>query len=834
MKVSLNTIKQFINFELPPVDELVARINSQLGGVEEVIYIEEKYKDAKIAKVVECERHPNADRLSVCKIDVGTGELVQVVCGAPNVRNGMWAVWLPPESIVPSTFDDAEPFKLSVRELRGVMSNGMLAAGDELAISSDRDGIIEITEADILQGYSLQTGASFSETFGLDDVIIDIENKMFTHRPDLFGQLGVAREIAGILGHKFESPDWYKVLPTFETSEGLELEVFNNATEKVPRILFAAMKNVEVQPSPLWLQCALVAMGSKAINNIVDVTNYVMLLTAQPTHAYDYNKLRGKQIGARMARAGEKLLLLNGKTYELTEDDVVIADSEGAIGLGGVMGGSNSEVSKDTKNIVLEVATFDMYAVRKSSMRHGLFTDAITRFNKGQSPIQNDYIMNMLITSIKGVSPAEQAGKVYDLANRNLARYIESAEGANPQVIKLKFICDRLGVDMKKNDMMRLLSNVEFSLCKDCDRTLDGLDDSLHVRVPFWRTDIHDPEDVVEEVGRLYGFDKLPRELPQRSIKPAPRNNKLVLKQSIRDSLARYGANEVLTYSFVHKNTMNKAEQDVSRAFQISNALSPNLQYYRLSVLPSLLDKVHMNIKSGYDEFVLFEIGKGHDNQYYDDKGLPSEIEFVDAVYTSKKPHKGAAYYHMRKLIVQLAKDLGYTIKLKPVTETLDSLALAPFDKSRSALIETQDGTFIGMIGELKQSIISNFKLPYYTAAMTLDLEGLQDACEASRVGYSPLHKFPGVTQDISLKVAADVKYQDIFWTAWSAIGDDEDIDIKIVPLDIYQAEKDNQKTITLRIHVVSRTHTLTDKEVADMLKEVGEKAAEKHGAVIA
>jgi phenylalanyl-tRNA synthetase beta chain len=207
MKVSLNTIKQFINFELPPVDELVARINSQLGGVEEVIYIEEKYKDAKIAKVVECERHPNADRLSVCKIDVGTGELVQVVCGAPNVRNGMWAVWLPPESIVPSTFDDAEPFKLSVRELRGVMSNGMLAAGDELAISSDHDGIIEITEADILQGYSLQTGASFSETFGLDDVIIDIENKMFTHRPDLFGQLGVAREIAGILGHKFESPD---------------------------------------------------------------------------------------------------------------------------------------------------------------------------------------------------------------------------------------------------------------------------------------------------------------------------------------------------------------------------------------------------------------------------------------------------------------------------------------------------------------------------------------------------------------------------------------------------------------------------------------------------
>jgi phenylalanyl-tRNA synthetase beta chain len=254
----------------------------------------------------------------------------------------------------------------------------------------------------------VKPGASFAKVYGLDDTIIDIENKMFTHRPDLFGQLGVAREIAGSLGHQFTSPEWYLSAPEFEVVEGLELEVFNEAIEKVPRFMAVAMKDIEVKQSPLWLQCALVAMGSKPINNIVDVTNYIMLLTAQPVHAYDYDKLRGRKLGVRMAANGEKADLLNGKTYELTEDDIVIVDGEGVGGLGGIMGGGNSEVSADTKNIVLEVANFDMYTVRKSSMRHGVFTDALTRFNKGQSPLQNDRVLHLLMMSIKDVSSANR------------------------------------------------------------------------------------------------------------------------------------------------------------------------------------------------------------------------------------------------------------------------------------------------------------------------------------------------------------------------------------------------------------------------------------------
>ena len=341
MKVSLNIVRSLINFELPSVDELVLRVNQQLGGVEEVIDLGAKYSGARIVRVVECGKHPDADRLSVTKIDDGgavsdvprdDNGYAQVVCGAPNVHADMWAIWLPPGSTVPASFDDTEPFVLGARPLRGVLSQGMLAAADELAIGTDHKGIIEITENDLPSGAELQAGARFAEIFGLDDFVLDIENKMFTHRPDCFGQLGVAREIAGIFGQQFTSPEWYKAQQQFSTAEGLDLMITNGAPELVPRFMAVAIKDVEVKPSPLWLQCQLVAMGGKPINNIVDATNYIMLMTAQPTHAYDYDKLRGHQLGARLAWPDEKVSLLNGKEYELTVDDIVITDGEGVIG----------------------------------------------------------------------------------------------------------------------------------------------------------------------------------------------------------------------------------------------------------------------------------------------------------------------------------------------------------------------------------------------------------------------------------------------------------------------------------------------------------------------
>ena len=834
MKVSLNLIKQLINFELPPVDELVARVNQQLGGIEEVIDLKAKYGGARIVRVVECAKHPNADRLSVTKIDDGgvadvprdDNGYVQVVCGAPNVHADMWAIWLPPKSIVPASFDDAEPFVLDARPLRGILSQGMLAAADELAIGADHRGIIEINERDIPAGVTLQAGASFAEVFGLDDYMLEIENKMFTHRPDCFGQLGVAREIAGIFHQRFTSPDWYEQDQQFSDANDLELTVENDAPELARRFMAVAIRDVSVRPSPLWLQCRLVAMGGKPINNIVDATNYVMFMTAQPTHAYDYDKLRGHKLGVRMARDGEKVGLLNGKEYELTADDIVIADDEGAIGLAGIMGSIDTEVSAETKNIVLECANFDMYALRRTAMRHGIFTDALTRFNKGQSPLQNAAILKQLMNMVGGV----QASEVFDLKqfDGHMDDYFDGKYTPANIDIDGKFINERLGSDLSDDNICELLNSVEIH-----SHSMEKESGYICIQVPFWRTDLELPEDIVEEVGRLYGFDRLPRHLPRRSIKPATKNLRRELKNAVRQSLSRAGANEVVTYSFVHERILKNAEQDITQAYKLSNALSPDLQYYRLTVLPSLLDKVHANIKAGHDEFALFEMGKGHIKMHgLGEDGLPEASQFTDIIYAAKKPGAGAPFYKIRRLVKQLAHDLGAELVFKPIEQERNFPVMAPFDQSRSALVETVDGTFIGIVGELKQSVIKNFKLPAYVAAASLDTAGLEVVYAKQGSHYQPLSRYPSTSRDISLKVPAQVNYASVYDCIKGVIDSHQELQIVITPISIYQPEDDNStKTITFNIKFTSLERTLTDKDITPIIEDILAKAGEKFGA---
>lgn len=836
MKVSLNTIRRFIDFELPPVDELVARINAQLGGVEKVIDLAAVYKDVVVVKVVSAEKHPNADRLSVCLIDDGgvvkdvernTDGFVQVVCGAPNAHTGMFAAWLPPKSTIPASHGDPEPFVLDARELRSVKSSGMLAAADELALGSDHTGIIEISpEEQRPYEAEIKPGASFAAAFGLNDTILEIENKMFTHRPDLFGQLGIAREIAGILGKQFTDPDWYWGRQEPVHGQGLELKVFNEAEEQVSRFMAVALKDIEVKPSPLWLQIELVRLGGKPINNIVDATNYVMLLTAQPTHAYDYDKLRGAALGVRMAKPGEACSLLNGKSYELTEDDIVIVDGEGIVGLGGVMGGGNSEVSETTTRIVLETATFDMYAIRKTSMRHGLFTDAVTRFNKGQSPLQNDRVLQLLINSIRDTAGGELASDITDL--HALGSAYEQRSMSGTLKVEADFINTRLGLQLPEKDIEQLLRNVHFACYVD-----EG-DTAISITAPFWRTDIELPEDIVEEVGRLYGFDTLPRELPQRSIAPAPHNLSFETKRRVRARLAAAGANEVLTYSFVHERTLKKAGQDPARAYRLSNALSPDLQYYRLSVLPSLLDKVHMDVKSGFDEFVLFEIGKAHSKSLeLDGEGLPHERSLIDLVLARKWPLEGAPYYQARYLVEFLLKGLDIEAVYKPVDEPRDDNAWAPFELSRSAVIESRNGTYLGIVGELRSEVRAHFKLPDYTAAASLSLDALESLVASAGSHYRTLSRYPSITRDVSLRVSSDITYHEMYHVLWHAVATrGTELDITIEPVSVYQADNDTaHKTITFHMELTSPVRTLQDVDANPLVDALAAAARDTLGA---
>ncbi len=828
MKVSLNTVKQYTDVNLP-IDELVHKINSQLGKAEEVIDLAAKYKDAVIVKIVTAERHPNADRLKVCMIDAGdvcpelrteNSELIQVVCGAPNARADIFAVWLPPKSTVPASFDEPEPFVLDARELRGVLSQGMLAAPDELAISSEHDGILEITEADLprTQNSELRTGLSFAETFGLDDTVLDIENKMFTHRPDCFGVLGVAREIAGIQHKAFKSPGWYTRDPEFQSGEGLKLTVTNDVTEKAPRFMAVVIKDVTVKTSPLWLQCELVRLGAKPINNIVDVTNYVMLLTAQPTHAYDYDKLRGAALGVRLAKKGEKITLLNHKQYELDGSDLVIVDGEGPVGLAGIMGGGESEVSDSTKNIVLECANFDMYTLRKSSMRHGIFTDALTRFNKGQSPLQNPYILDLLIRSVFDVAGGELASHIFD----------QSAELKPHQGVKVtvEFINERLGLKLSADEAATLLTNVE------CTVTVKGSE--LTVIPGFWRTDIELPEDVVEEVGRLYGFDKLPRELPVRSIAPASPNKTVEAKRRIRGALSRLGGNEVLTYSFVHENVLKRAGQDLQQAYRLGNALSPDLQYYRLSLTPSLLTHVHPNIKAGHDEFLLFEIGKAHGKSEKDDEGLPKELGRIAGVYAAGKKsaitRQGAAYFVAKRYISELLATDTLRYELLADTGFKDHVLfrqmITPYDNTRAAAV--YDGSqLIGVVGEFQQSVLKAFKLPDYSAGFELFLSAFEKASEPS---YQPLSRFPRVSQDISLRAPAAKTYQEVVAVVSEVVDAHKTSYRRITctPVSLYQPATSDETTYSFRLIATDMERTLSD---ADMNKVIDDIVHQAHMA---
>lgn len=809
MKVSVNWVKQFTSIPAD-VDELVSKIGLQLGGVDEVIDVGAKYQDAIIAKVISAEKHPNADKLKLCFIDDGgavkkadrdSRGYIQVVCGAPNVAAGQLVVWLPPGATVPNTYDK-DPFVLEARELRGKVSNGMIASAKELAIGDDHSGIVVIDE-------DIKPGTPFAEAFELDDYIIDIENKMFTHRPDLFGILGIAREIAGIQHRPFKSPDWYREDIKLETDgrkNVLKLSVQNDIPELVPRFMAIAMKDVRVGPSHFKLQTFLSRVGIKPINNIVDATNFVMYLTGQPVHAYDYDKLATGQLGARLSKKGEKLKLIGGKQITLDEGAVVITDGRRPVGLGGVMGGADTEVDENTRSIVLECATFDMNLTRKTSMKYGLFTDAATRFTKGQSPLQNPAVI------------ARLAAKVQKRAGGRLASpLIDKKAGAvkppRPVGVTIGFINDRLGTGLTAAEVKKLLENVEFKVLVNAG--------DMTVQVPFWRTDIEIPEDIAEEVGRLYGYEYLPEELPRRSLSPAAKDTRLEFKTELRNIMLLAGGNEVLTYSFVNERLFKAAGQDPKEAYHIKNALSPDLQYYRLRLAPSLLEKVRPNVRSGYESFCLFEIGKSHVKDFLDGDKLPAEQETLAAAVVS--PAAGAPYYQARALADYIFGKLNITERtyrlLADVPPKLKSTALSYYEPNRTAVIWGPDRT-LGLIGEPTAKLKAALKLPDNVSILELEIPNLYE--QAGALNYQPINKFPALSQDICLRLPAETDFDDadgFVRSELQKLAVKPGLNFELSTLDIFQRTEDkNHKQITWRITLSHPERTLTTAEANKLL----------------
>ncbi|MBR2836807.1 phenylalanine--tRNA ligase subunit beta [Candidatus Saccharibacteria bacterium] len=786
MRISLNWLKKFVKITVPD-EELVRLIGARLVEVEGVIDETHKYDKIYVACVEKAEKIPDT-HLTLCQINVGGVEvpkveknadgLVQVVCGAPNVREGMLAAWIAPGAVVPASVHEDAPFVIDKRKMLGKYeSNGMLAGADELDFGDDHSGIVEIDPE------TAEPGQTLADVFELDDLILDIENKSLTHRPDCFGVIGFAREVAGILGEEFaynnERDRVTKVHGLSQkASSKSSIKIENERADICSR--YTAMmltKHGELKHKYLtWQDTILSKSGMRPVEPVVDATNYLMLLTGQPLHAFDYDKFvavgGGKEprIVVRLARRGEKLVLLDGKEVELTADDIVICSGDTPVALAGAMGGESTACDENTRNIILEAATFSLYNLRKTQMAHGIFSEAITRFTKGQPAYQT------LSVAEDFAALVADGFRVTGVVDKYPHSEVESVVEVTTREIN-----GLLGTDYSDDLIVKTLTNVGFLV-----KHKGGL---LKVTAPVWRTDIHIKEDVIEEVGRLNGYDNIVPTLPRHAT--AVPDKMLGLKACVREIMKEFGANEVLTYSFVSEKLLKKAGVDAKNSYKIVNSISPELQYVRQTIVPSLLDKAYMNQKLPVDEFAMWEVNKVYRKNWgMDAEGVPAERMQMGCAIAERKG-TGTAYYKAKFYVAKLLEELGIMAEFLPIQSAseADEAEARPFEPKRTARI-VANGECIGVVGEFKNSVRRNFKLAEYLAGFELDVDvALKLVQPVSRVRPFEVKD----RQDITVTTTED--YARVYQRVCA-----EHPGATVSPVGIYQPEGAETKNITFHL----------------------------------
>ncbi len=531
----------------------------------------------------------------------------------------------------------------------------------------------------------------------------------------------------------------------------------------------------------------------RPVSPIVDATNYLMLLTGQPLHAFDYDKFvqvggtETAEVNVRLAQEGEKLELLDGKEIELAPFDIVICSGDTPVALAGAMGGKSTEVDENTKNIILESATFSLYNLRKTQMRHGIFSEAITRFTKGQPGYQ------ALAVALKCAELLKDGFKFATIAD-------EYPDEVVPSVIKISTeqINGLLGTDYSEELISKTIKSVNFEV------SVRG--GEFEVKAPLWRTDIHIPEDVIEEVGRLLGYDNILPTLPLHAT--SSRNKMWDLKTRAREIMTSFGANEVLTYSFVSEKLLMKAGLSAENSYKIINSISPELQYVRQSIVPSLLDKAFVNQKIPYDQFALFEINKVYQKTWgLDAEGVPVEKMQMGFVVAERKG-VGTAYYKAQKFTTEFLRKLGISAEYVSVMREYDDsmiganrgkkadydrsmineAASMPFEPKRTAEIFA-NGVRIGVVGEFKNSVRRNFKLAEYLAGFELDFEAVLGLVAMKKVGkFGAREKLDETVETAGTYAETLKKMQEKYPNA------------EITPVSIYQAEGSETKNMTFHV----------------------------------
>lgn len=804
MYLSLNWLKDFV--KIPgsiTSEELAARMTLHTVEVENITDQAKKFDKVVVGKILELSRHPNADRLQLTKIDVGGKDVLNIVCGASNIEVG----FLVPVAMIGAVL----PNGLEIKEalVRGEKSEGMLCAPDELGLGDDHSGILILSS-------SAKVGQSFAKHLKLDDTIFEVDNKSLTNRPDLWSHMGMAREISAILSTKFTEYSPAKKVKN-KLAEKVRLDIKVEAKELCPRYMAIALEGIKIESSPSWMQQRLIAAGVRPINNIVDITNYVMLELGQPMHAFD-QKLIDKLV-IRNAKNNEVLETLDGNKRNLTEEMIVIADSKKPLAVAGVMGGANSEISNETTSIIFESANFDFVSVRKTSQKLNLRTESSMRFEKGLDPFLAELALSRAVELTQQICP--EARIVSDIIDEfNGKKKIVN----HPIEFNLDWLFKMIGEEIKTNRVIEILTSLGF-IVKQKDK-------DLTITVPSWRAtrDISIAEDLVEEVARIYGFNNIESSMPEVLMLPPEKNEERILERKIKQLLAE-GANltEVYNYSFVGEEQLKKLFIDSSTHLKLANPIASHQTMMRQSLMPGLVENVKAN-QARFKEFGMFEIGRIF---------LAAESEIKKNNQTNE-----TLPYQEKRLGIVLASDGKDDLfrKAKGVIEYLlgslyfevewlvDELKFNWADKSEIVDIGIM-GKIIGSVAKVDGRIARGVGLKKEVVIAELSLRqllALQKKQQAKM--FLEFEKFPPLVRDLAFVINENILYSDIR----TAIINFNELIKKVELFDVFQGGKLGEGNKSLAFHVIYQAdRTLTTAEVDEVQERLLKKLEEKFEAKI-
>jgi phenylalanyl-tRNA synthetase beta chain len=691
LKFSYNWIRDLVDdLDCPPsaLERLITMKTAECEGIEPA---GELLKHACLARVKSVEPIAGSHNVKAV-VDAGALGVKTVVCGAKNCRSGLITAYVP----------------LGKKTIDGVESDGMLASGAELGINRDHSGILELSGA---------PGASIPGC--LPDYVIEIDNKSITHRPDLWGHHGMAREVAAILGRRLKDPAKVGLLPKGQAAIQVQVENPDLCT----RYSALVFENVTVQASPLWLQQRLTSLGLNPISNIVDMTNFVMAELAQPMHAFDADLLKGGTIFVRPAHPGERFRALNGEEYTLDPSNLVIADAGGAIALAGVIGGLDSAIGPNTKRVVLESATFQAASIRKTSTAVKLRTDASMRFEKSQDPANTVRGIARAVELLEEVSPGIRAvGGVAD-ARKDIP--------APPPIdLPLEWLGRKLGRKIPSDEVRGILERLEFGVS-------EPTPGSFRVTVPSWRAtkDISIKDDLVEEVGRMVGYDSIAPEPPRVAASVPPANPERKFQHQVRDLFVDLGFTEVYNYSFIGEDAARAFGLDAAAHVRVTNPIASDQALMRASLLPGIWKNLTENSKHK-DAFRLFEIGvEVHKREI----GLPDEVPHLVAAIYERHGDGSAGLFEVKRAAECLM----------PGAETAPGQA-APYEHpARSAEI-WWTGERVGRLFELHPSLMEGGR----AALIDMDLSAVRRLASAEDVKYTPVRRYPSSAFDLSVLAA--------------------------------------------------------------------------------